>query len=233
MHSQVSESKDPGNLCEWHSQHESGCQTCEVWFVPLPKPNHNDLQLSSQVHNKRLTLSFGFAIQHVLLSLLGCNIIVQAVEKILLIVYFLAAVTRNNRQEGMSCNSYTLTWAVSINSLLCYKTQTYMLLKPNNKIITQKKSVRAQSSLFGDEIVSHLCGRQGRGLLLLLNSQQCLPLYLTHSPALFRSHAGYNNIILSKNDEWMGREGGRGIVTGITIIHNTFILQKHPPQAAF
>ena len=62
-------------------------------------------QLSSQVHNKRLTLSFGFAIQHVLLSLLGCNIIVQAVEKILLIVYFLAAVTRNNRQEGMSSNN--------------------------------------------------------------------------------------------------------------------------------
>jgi hypothetical protein len=38
-------------------------------------------------------LSFGFTIQYVLLSLLGCNIVVQAVEKVLLVEHLLVAVT--------------------------------------------------------------------------------------------------------------------------------------------
>lgn len=69
----------------------------------------------------------------------------------------------------MSCCSYTLTRAVSINSLLSYKTQTYVLFKQNNKITTQKKPLLAQSSSW-EEILSLLWKRQGWGLLLLLNS---------------------------------------------------------------
>lgn len=69
-----------------------------IFFLPLQRTHPSDLQTAFfQVQSKWLTLSFGFAIQHVLLSLLGCNIIVQAVEKILLVVDFLVAVTRNDR----------------------------------------------------------------------------------------------------------------------------------------
>lgn len=79
-------------------------------FLPPHRPSRthpNDLQTAFvQVQNKWLTLSFGFAIQHVLLSLLGGNIIVQAVEKILLIVYFLVAVTRNNRRGDEPSQPY-------------------------------------------------------------------------------------------------------------------------------
>lgn len=70
------------------------------FFFPLQEPIITIFKQNfSEVQNKWLTLSFGFAIQHVLLSLLGCNIIVQAVEKILLIVYLLVAVTMNNRRQ--------------------------------------------------------------------------------------------------------------------------------------
>lgn len=48
--------------------------------------------------------------------------------------------------------------------------------------------------------------------------------------SLTKGKAGYYNITLSRNDEW---RGGRGAITGITVIHNAFILQKHPPKAAF
>lgn len=76
-------------------------------FSPPPRTHPNDLQTAFvQVQNQWLTLSFGFAIQHVLLSLLGGNIIVQAVEKILLIVYFLVAVTRTNRRGDEPSQPY-------------------------------------------------------------------------------------------------------------------------------
>lgn len=152
-------------------------------FSPL-RTNHNDLRMAFPLSSKRLTLSFGFAVQHVLLSLLGCNIVVQAVEKILLIIYFLVAVTRKNKTRGHVCNSYTLIQAVSINNLLGYKTQTYMLHKKTIKLL-KRSLLQAQTFLCEDRILSHVCGRQGWAPLLLLNSQQCLPLYLTHSPALF------------------------------------------------
>lgn len=57
------------------------------------------LERLSEAQSKGLTLSFGLAVQHVLLSLLGRDIVVQAVEEIPLIVCVLAAVTRKKKTE--------------------------------------------------------------------------------------------------------------------------------------
>lgn len=67
---------------------------------PPPQANRNVFRQCSQVQNEGLTLSFGFAVQHVLLSLLGRHVIVEAVEKILLVVHFLVAVARKNKARG-------------------------------------------------------------------------------------------------------------------------------------
>lgn len=86
----------------------------------------NFRQLSSDLQSKWLTLSFGFAVHYVLLSLLGCNIVVEAVEKVLLVVHLLGAVTvRNRRQQRVRWSSEAFRGAASINSLLGYKTHKH------------------------------------------------------------------------------------------------------------
>lgn len=127
---------------------------CE--FLPPKEPIITIFEQLSPLSSKRLTLSFGFAVQHVLLSLLGCNIIVQAVEKILLIIYFLVAITRKNKTRGHVCDSYTLTRAVSINNLLGYKTQTYMLRKKTIKLPQKKSIAGTDFLLLGSNIVTSL-----------------------------------------------------------------------------
>lgn len=67
---------------------------------PAAQAHRNIFKQCSQVQNEGLTLSFGFAVQHVLLSLLGRHVIVEAVEKILLVVHFLVAVARKNKARG-------------------------------------------------------------------------------------------------------------------------------------
>lgn len=112
----------------------------------------------------------------------------------------------------------TLPWAVSLNNLLGYETRTqHMFLKPNNKNPSKEVYPGTDVPLLGTEILSHLCGRQRWGLLLLLNSQQSLPLYLTHYRACTvfalvfdsstKGHTGCYNITLSKKDEWREWEG--------------------------
>lgn len=80
--------------------------------------------LSSYMQNKWLTLSFGFAVQYVLLSLLGCNIIVQAVEKILLIVHVLAAVTgREEKRDAKAILPQITQWIIK-HTNTCFPDKT-------------------------------------------------------------------------------------------------------------
>lgn len=76
------------------------------------------------MQNKWLTLSFGFAVQYVLLSLLGCNIIIQAVEKILLIVHILAAVTvREEKGDGIAILPQITHWIIK-HTNTCFPDKT-------------------------------------------------------------------------------------------------------------
>lgn len=96
------------------------------------------MPLSSQ---EGLTLSFGFAVQHVLLSLLGCNVIVEAIEKILLVVHLLVAVARKNK---MSVSQLYFKRSCFPKLLTGYKTRfSHTTIKT-----LPKRSMQAQTSLF-------------------------------------------------------------------------------------
>lgn len=76
------------------------------------------------MRNKWLTLSFGFAVQYVLLSLLGCHIIVQAVEKILLIVHILAAVTGREEKRDATATLPQITQWIIKHTNTCFPDKT-------------------------------------------------------------------------------------------------------------
>lgn len=60
----------------------------------------NNLVEKKKCPSRHLTLNLGFVIQQVLFPLLGSNIIVEAVEEILLVVIFLFTKAVNDTKQG-------------------------------------------------------------------------------------------------------------------------------------